>query len=96
MPAKPIPEGYHSLTPNLIVRDAPRARDFYKKAFAATNIARTSDPTGKTMHAEFRVGSAILMMGEESPEYRTLSPETMGGTAVALCRLRTSAGRSTS
>jgi uncharacterized glyoxalase superfamily protein PhnB len=82
---KPIPEGFHTLTPHIIVKDADKAIDFYKRAFGAEEIARMPGPDGKTiMHAELKIGDSMLMLAGEFPEMGCLSPLSVGGTAVTL------------
>lgn len=80
----PIPEGYHTLTPHLVVRDAGRAIEFYKKAFAAEECYRMPSPDGKVMHAQLKIGNSILMLAEECPEMGGRSPKALGGSPVAL------------
>lgn len=62
-----IPEGYHSLTPYLIVRDANRAIEFYKKAFGAKELFRMNAPDGKVMHCELEMGDSRIMLSDETP-----------------------------
>lgn len=81
---QPIPAGYHTLTPYLIIREAARALDFYKQAFGADECCRLSAPDGKVGHAEMRIGDSIFMLADESPEWGSRSPELLGGTAVSL------------
>ena len=66
-PVRPIPEGYHSLTPQLTCRDAARAIDFYKNVFGATEVTRMAGPDGKIMHAELKIGDSRLMVNDEFP-----------------------------
>ena len=81
---KPIPDGYHTLTPHLIVSDAAKAIDFYKKAFGAQEQGRFMSPDGKAvMHAEIKIGNSIVMLGNEFPP-SCLSPKARGGTSVSL------------
>jgi PhnB protein len=82
---KAIPEGYHSVTPYLIVKGAARALEFYKKAFNATELVRMEGPGGTIGHAEFQIGNSIIMLADESPEFNARSPETIGGSPVGLC-----------
>ncbi len=86
MPAsvKPIPDGYHSITPYLIVRGAARAIDFYKQVFGATEVMRMPGPDGRIGHAELRIGDSVVMMADEHPEMGAVSPESIGGTPVML------------
>ncbi len=81
---KPIPEGFHSLTPYLVVRDAPRAIEFYKQAFGAGVRGVHYGPDGKIMNAELLVGNSIFMMNEEYPEMGALSPLSRGGASVTM------------
>ena len=80
--AKPIPDGYHSLTPYLVVKGAAKAIDYYKKAFGATEIMRMAAPDGTVGHAELRIGDSIFMMGEEMPQMGYRAPQ--GSTPVGL------------
>ena len=66
-PVKPIPEGFHSITPGLVCRDAGRAIEFYKAAFGAQEIMRMPSPDGKIMHAELRIGDSMLFVNDEYP-----------------------------
>jgi PhnB protein len=86
MPRKvnPIPQGYHSVTPSLTVRGAEQALEFYKKAFNAEETLRMPGPDGKIMHAEFRIGDSVLMLGEEMPDMGAKSPLTLGGSPVSF------------
>jgi uncharacterized glyoxalase superfamily protein PhnB len=84
MTAKPIPDGYHSITPYMTVRDAARAIEFYKQAFGATEKGVMKGPDGKIMHAELVIGDSIIMLGDEMPEYGSLSPLSTGGTGMGL------------
>ena len=84
MSVKPIPDGYHTLTPYMTVRDAARAIDFYKQAFGATERGVMKGPDGKIMHAELMIGDSIVMLADEFPDYGALSPESVGGTAMGL------------
>lgn len=84
MPVKPIPDGYHSVTPYLIVKDAAQALDFYKKALGARELFRLPDPTGKIGHAEIRIGDSVVMLADEHPDFQAHSPQKYGGTPVSL------------
>ena len=84
MPAKPIPDGYHTLTPYMTVRDAARAIGFYKQAFGAKERGVMKAPDGKVMHAELLIGDSIVMLADEFPEFGSLSPETTGGAGMGL------------
>jgi PhnB protein len=84
MTVKPIPDGYHSITPYLIIKGAGAAIDYYKKAFGAVEMVRLPGPGGAVVHAEIRIGDSIIMMGEESPEMGYLGPQSAGSTPVGL------------
>ena len=84
MPVKPIPDGYHSVTPYLIVKGAAAALEFYKKAFGATELMRLPGPEGKVMHAEIRIGDSIIMLADEFPEMGAVSPTTLKGVASSI------------
>src|SRR5262245_4946682 len=81
---KPKPDGYHTSTPYLIIRDAARGIDFYKKAFGATEVMRMTEPGGKIAHAEIQIGDSRIMIGEESPQRGARSPESLGGSPVVI------------
>ena len=80
----PIPEGYHTVTPYLIIKGAAAALEFYKKAFGATEVVRMAQPDGKIGHAEIRIGDSMIMLADEFPEMDALSPQSRGGTPVSL------------
>ena len=77
-------EGYHSVTPYLIVNGAAEALDFYKRAFNAQEVMRMPGPGGKIMHAEIQVGDSRIMLSDECPEMDARSPQTLGGSPVTL------------
>jgi PhnB protein len=81
---KPIPEGYHTATPYLIVRDAARAIEFYKKAFGATELMRMPGPGGKIGHAEIKIGDSPIMLADEVPGMGFRSPESLGGSPISI------------
>lgn len=81
---KPIPEGYHAVTPYLIIKGAAAALEFYKKAFEAVELLRMPNPDGRVGHAEIRIGDSIIMLADEHPEIGARSPETYGGTPVSI------------
>jgi PhnB protein len=81
---KPIPDGYHAITPYLIVSGAAKALDFYARAFGAVERERMQDPAGKVRHAEISIGDARVMLADEHPEIGALSPKTVGGSPVNL------------
>ena len=84
MSVKPIPDGYHTLTPFLTVKDAARAIEFYKQAFGAEERGVMKGPDGKVMHAELKIGDSIIMLADEFPEFGVLSPQTSGGAGMGL------------
>jgi PhnB protein len=81
---KPVPDGYHTVTPHLAVRDAAKAIEFYAKAFGAEELFRMPGPGGVVMHAEVKIGDSIVMLGEENPQMGASSPQTIGGSPVSL------------
>src|ERR1044072_1452791 len=81
---KPIPEGYHSVTPYLILSGAGEAIAFYKKALGAAQGMRMDEPSGKIHHAEISIGDSRIMLADEHPEIQALSPKTIGGSPVSL------------
>jgi PhnB protein len=84
MTAKPIPDGYHTATPYLIVRDAASAIAFYTRAFGATELFRLADSSGTLGHAEIKIGDSPIMLSEECPEMDYQSPQSLGGAGVSL------------
>ncbi len=84
MAVKPIPEGYHSVTPYLIIRGASRAIEFYKKAFGATELMRFPGPNDTVMHAEIKIGDSPVMLADEGETSTYRSPQTFGGSPVSL------------
>jgi PhnB protein len=82
--AKPIPEGYHSVTPYLILNSAGDAIAFYKKALGAEEVMRLEDPSGKVHHAEIKIGDSRIMLADEHPKLQALSPKTIGGSPVSI------------
>src|SRR5947199_637611 len=84
MPVKSIPEGYHSVTPYLIVRGGADAIEFYKKAFGAVELFRFPSPDGKVGHAEIKIGDSPIMMADEYPEMGYKGPQSICGSPVRL------------
>lgn len=81
----PIPEGYHSLTPSLTVRDAASAIDFYKRAFGAVELSRAIAPDGtKIWHAELQIGDSRLMLSDAFPEQGGRAPEASGAVGFSI------------
>jgi PhnB protein len=85
MPVKPIPDGYHSVTPYLIVSGAAKALDYYKRAFGAEERLRLPMPDGKIAHAEIEIGDSVVMLADEFPQMGAKSPQSIGGTPVGIC-----------
>jgi PhnB protein len=81
---KPIPDGYHNVTPYLYIRGAAGAIDFYKSVFGATEVVRMAGPDGRIMHAELRIGDSIVMLADENPRMGIMSPQTIGGFSGGL------------
>jgi PhnB protein len=81
---KPIPDGYTSVIPYLIVDGAAKAIDFYKNAFGAIERFRIGGPGGRVGHAELTIGGSVIMLADEHPEMGALAPPTVGGTPVGL------------
>ncbi len=82
---KPIPDGFHSITPYLIVKGAAQAIEFYQKAFGAKERFRLPGPGGKTIgHAEIQIGDSIIMLADEFPQMGHRSPKSLKGTPVSL------------
>ncbi len=81
---KPVPDGYHTATPYLTLKDTSEAIDFYKRAFGAVEIFRMNGPDGKIAHAEIRIGDSPLMLGDESPCSEAKAPESLNGTTTGI------------
>lgn len=81
---KPVPDGYHTLQPYLILANCAEAIDFYKRAFGATEVLRMKKPDGRIGHAEIRLGDSVLMMADEHPQIDAYSPAHYGGSPVSL------------
>lgn len=77
---KPVPEGYHTATPTLIVDDAAKALEFYTKALGAKEKSRAAGPDGKIVHAEFQLGDSLFMLSDEFPGMTTRAPKSLKGT----------------
>jgi len=84
MAVKPIPEGYHSVTPYLIIRGAAEAIEFYKKAFGAVELFRFPSPDGKVGHAEIKISDSPIMLADEYPPMGYKGPQSIGGSPVSL------------
>jgi len=81
---QPIPLGFHTVTPSIIVRNGAEAIEFYKKALGAEEVMRMAGPDGKIMHAELKIGNSIIFLTDENPAMGCKSPQTLGGNASSL------------
>ena len=81
---KPVPDGYHSVTPYLFIKGAADAIDYYKNVFGAKERMRMPGPNGRVMHAELAIGDSIIMLADENLEIGAKSPKTLGGTSSTL------------
>ncbi len=81
---KPIPEGYHTITPYLTVKGAAEALAFYHEAFGAEELLRLDGPDDKLMHAEMRLGDSAFMLADEFEEWGNLSPASLGGSGTSM------------
>jgi len=84
MAVKPIPDGYHSVTPYLILHDATAALEFYKKAFGAVELLRMPAPGGRIGHAEIKIGDSPVMLADENLDINARSARTIGGSPISL------------
>jgi PhnB protein len=82
--ANPIPEGFRSITPHLVCKDAVKAIDFYKAAFGAEEIARLLGPEGKLLHGALRIGDSIVMLTDECPQMGAFGPQDLPGSPVSI------------
>ena len=81
---KPIPEGYHSITPYLMINGAAKAIEFYKKAFGAKLIGKL-DMGPHIGHAEIQIGDSRIMLSDANPEWGHKAPDALGGSPVSIC-----------
>jgi len=84
MTTKPIPDGYRTATPYLIVKGAADAIEFYKRAFGATELLRMADPQGRVGHAEIKIGDSVIMLADEHPTMGYRGPRSLGGSSVSI------------
>jgi PhnB protein len=84
MAVKPIPEGYHSVTPYLAVEDADKAIEFYKDAFGAEETVRMPGPDGKIAHAELQLGDSKIMLSDPFPQSNVRPPSERGGPTASV------------
>jgi PhnB protein len=92
---KPVPDGYHAVTPYLICKNAARAIEFYKKAFGATELSRMQGPNEQVMHAEIQIRDSRIMLSDEFPDFEALGPQSRGGTTVSFLLYVEDAGAAT-
>ena len=81
---KPVPDGYHTVTPSIIVDNGSEAIEFYKRALGAEVLFRMDTPDGRLGHAELKIGDSIVFVGDEFPDYGMRSPKSLGGTHGGL------------
>ena len=81
---RPIPEGFHTLTPHLVCSGAADALTFYTKAFGAVETSRMPGPGGKIMHAQMRIGDSIFMLADDFPDFGSVGPAALKNTPVYL------------
>jgi PhnB protein len=84
MAVKPIPEGYHTVTPYLAVDDAAEAIEYYRRAFGANERVRMAASDGRIGHAELEIGDSLVMLSDPFPQATTRSPKELGGTSVSV------------
>ena len=84
MPPQPVPEGYHTITPYLAVKDAAEAIEYYKQAFGAKERVRMDAPDGKIGHAELEIGDSLIMLSDPFPQSSTTPPKELGGTSASV------------
>jgi PhnB protein len=84
MSVTPVPSGHHTVTPYLSVNNGPKALEFYKQAFGATELYKMIVPDGRLGHAELRIGDSVIMLADQFPEYGGKTPQTLGGTPVSM------------
>ena len=84
MAVKPIPEGYRSVTPYLVIKGASAAIDYYKKVFGAAEFVRMEGPDGSVGHAELKIGDSMIMLADEHQSLGFRGPRTLGGSPVSL------------
>src|SRR5262249_35024069 len=83
-PVKRVPEGHHTITPHLVIKNASEAIAFYKKALGAEELGRMPGPDGRLMHAELKIGDSRLFICDEMLEYGASGPNTLGGSPVTI------------
>jgi len=81
---KPVPEGYSTITPQLVINGAAAAIDFYQRAFGAVELGRMSSPDGSVMHSELRLGGSMLFVADEFGDPLVRAPESLGASSASL------------
>jgi PhnB protein len=84
MAVKPIPEGYHTATPFLVIDGAAEAIDYYKSAFGARERMRMEAPGNRIGHAEIEIGDSLVMLSDAFPQSTTKAPTELGGTTAGV------------
>jgi PhnB protein len=84
MPVNPIPDGYHSVTPYLVLDGAAAAIEFYKSVFGATELMRMDGPNGTVAHAEIKIGNSPIMLSDEWPDMGFHGSKKLGGSPVGI------------
>lgn len=84
MPVKPIPDGYHTIQPYLMIDGAVEAIEFYKKAFGATERLCMKQKDGRVGHAEIQIGDSCIMLADENAQMEAFAPGHYGGSPVSL------------
>ncbi len=84
MATNPIPDGYRTVTPYLIIKGAAEAIEFYKRAFGASELLRMADPQGRVGHAEIKIGDSVIMLADEQPAMGYRGPRSLGGSSVSI------------
>ena len=84
MPVKPIPDGYTTVAPYLVIDGAKAAIEFYKRAFGATDHGMIGTPDGKVAHAELKIGDTVIRLCDNLPIFEGKAPRELGGTTVEL------------
>ena len=79
-----MPEGFHTVTPRIYVKDVGDAVEFYKRAFSAHELGRAADSAGKIVSAEIKIGDSMVSLSEESPAWRNYSPQSLGGATMLI------------
>ena len=82
--AKSVPDGFNTLSPHIVVQDALKALEFYKKAFGAQEVMRMEAPGGKIGHAEIKIGDSVIMLADEFAGSGSRSPQSLGGTTAGI------------